>query len=547
MTSLFARRVAACIVSAAALAAVAPAASSAYTTDRYGRCEGVSIDGWGSTFQNPVQKVWEGQVAGKGFNVNRKAGCTAAGAPTATYVQKETPVKTKGSGACLKALGAEGQVKNTTVDFCGTDEAPNPTQKKEIEEELTGTSLGSSPFLANPEEEGWLETIPVIQGAVAVIVHLPEGCTASSPAAAHRLSLDGKTVGDVYRGLITTWKGLLATQTDGSNSISCAGTTESKAGAIIKYEEGGVVKEVAEGTDATAAQEEEEIITPVVRHDHSGTTHIFKAYLAQVDPGTFEGEGAYNECSGGTKGVGVPGGETWYTTSTGCENQRWPAAHSVAAPNYGGIFRPAEEGNPGVVNTVGTKQSSLGYADLAVAREFYYFSATCTAHPTACGGENGEPTGKPRFWAVLENSASKHTYKDPSTDGDVEAPASSNCKKAEYINTATNKPFPPATTRDLWNGATALAETKKAYGICGLTYDLAFKYYMPFFGETAEPAAIEEGKKLATTVENYLSYEINKKGGAKEDKGVDYEALPSSILVKDLAGIEEIGYKVSHP
>lgn len=524
MTSLSARRVAACIASAAALAAVAPATASATTTDRGEACSGTNILGRGSTFQNPEQKVWEGAIPGKGFNVNKKDGCSgregSGGKPTATYLQGE---EEKGSGACQKAFGSEKKIKNTEVNYCGTDEAPTALQKREMEEQLTGTSLGSSPFLANEEDEGWLETIPVTQGAEAMIVNLPEHCTASSEPAAHRLALDNSTVEAIYRGTITTWKQVLEHQAagHGNDALSCASESE-----------------------------KEDVIKVWVRKDHSGTTHIFKAYLAQVSKKPFEAEGSYDECASkaehekGEGEKGVEGGITWFQTSTGCENQRWPAAHSTEAPTYEGIHRGLITGNPGVVEGVANNPSSIGYADLAVAREYNYFSAKCTVHPTACGGENpGEPAQE-RFWAVLQKTSHPAvSYSDPSTTGDTEAESSSNCKKDVYINTnGSGEEFPPATTRDVWSGATAAYEEKKGYAICGLTYDLAWKFYYPFFqGAKTEP----EGIALATTVENYLYYETGKKGGAKEAVGTDYEALPKSILAKAAAGIEEIGYKVS--
>ncbi|HEX8714501.1 MAG TPA: hypothetical protein VF706_02945, partial [Solirubrobacteraceae bacterium] len=189
MMSFSKRRVTACIASAAALAAVvAPATASAKSkgpvTDRGEQCSGANIVGRGSTFQNPAQLVWN-----PGFNKNTSAvGCSGAqgskGTPTATY--RNTESKDRGSGACLKVFGAEKEAPNFEYSFCGTDEAPNEKQKAEIESHKVGGE-GES-----------LETVPVLQGAVAVIVHLPAGCkaTATSVVIDEKTKTPGRLVMD---------------------------------------------------------------------------------------------------------------------------------------------------------------------------------------------------------------------------------------------------------------------------------------------------------------------------------------------------------------
>ncbi len=169
------------------------------------------------------------------------------GTPEVEYRNKESA--DKGSGSCLKAFGAEKEPPNRTYSFCGTDEAPNPKQAGEIDshEEAGG-------------ETEYLETIPVLQGSVAVLVHLPEGCTSSSePTEAKgkvyklgRLSLDAATLEGIYRGTINTWKELIKAQ-------------ETNSGNVVK-----------DKLSCKVAGEEEDAIARVVRTDHSGTTHIFK-------------------------------------------------------------------------------------------------------------------------------------------------------------------------------------------------------------------------------------------------------------------------------
>ncbi len=513
MTSLVARRVVACLASAAAAVAIVPATASATTKPDLGtQCSGSDIVGRGSTFQGPAQiNVWN-----KGFNTNiESVACSGTqgskGTPKVVYKDSET--KDKGSGACLKGFGAEKHAVEGEISFCGTDEAPNATQKKEIEEHLVGG------------EEKNLETIPVLQGAVAIIVHLPEGCKASSEIVEKetthkklgRLVFDDTTLEGIYAGTINTWKQAIEAQKgDGSDALTC-----------------------------TVKSEEEDEINRVVRTDHSGTTHIFKTFLEQVDTKPLLMEAYAEEYFGNKTGCGktfLAEEKTWAEVAEACPNQRWPQAAKV--------LRNTESGNSGVVNLVNGTPSSIGYADLAVAREFGFFSGENSKHEKFAGGENKKGSAtkvgeqNTRFWAEIQNGTSPvsglPTYSDPGSKADTAALASSNCKNTKYIESG-EKEFPPSSTRELWNEAKAALKEEK-YAICGLTYDLAFRQYAAFL----EPLGVseEEGRKRATTVENYLLYEVNGKGGGKEIKNHDYEALPKEVLKKAETGIKEIGYKI---
>ena len=514
MTFLSGRRLAsACVVSAAfAVAAFAPGSASA-SPDLLKQCEGANTKGHGSTFQAPILEKWAVD-----FNTSKNIyacggfeGQGSGGKPKVEYLSSAT--SDKGSGACLKGWGAEVP-ESEPVDFgefgfCGTDEAPNPTQKKEIEKRKTGGEAES------------LETIPVAQGAVAIIVHLPEGCkaesevepTAGKPAKLGRLVLEDTVLEEVYRGAITNWKQLLEKQKTGSDKLTCTGGTA----------------------------EEETTIKPVVRLDHSGTTHIFKAFLEQVNPSEEITMEAYpEEIPGSGKKTGCGKAfpeekELWSATAEACQNQRWPAAAKVV--------RPTATGNPGVIKYVGENASSIGYGDLAEVRKLKYFSANCKV-TTPCGGENkkgsatklGEQNTK--FWVEMQNKdvPSISGYSEPASKGDIEAVAQSNCKNTVYTN-VSGKKFPPASTREVWNEAKAELEQTKTYAICGLTYDLALRQYKYYPGTS---------QAEATTVENFLRWAINTKaeGGGAFVKNSDYEKVSGTIVKEGEKGVEEIGWEI---
>lgn len=518
MTFLSGRRlITACVVTAAAAVGVIAPGTASATPDLLQQCAGGNIKGHGSTFQAPILVKWAEQF---NTSVNEFA-CSGTqgskGTPKVEYLHTGADA---GSGACLHGWGAESteETKYQTFGYCGTDEAPNPTQKAEIE---SHAAAGVEPRS--------LETIPVLQGAVTIIVHLPSGCKAESEiekagkkTKLGRLVLDNSSIDKVYRGEITNWKQLLENQEKensnaGGDKLTCTG----------------------------GLAEEERTITPVVRLDHSGTTHIFKAYLLQVDgaPVTMEEYPTTLTPAGrGKSGCAssLPEeSETWSQVSEACQNQRWPKAAKV---EFG-----TEKGNPGVIKAVNNIESSIGYADLAVAREEKFFSAIIKNEKGEVihrGGENkkGSETNvgeqNTEFWAEVQDTATPQIsgFADPASNGDVEKVASSNCKGTVFSNEAGKK-FPPPNVRETWNQAKAeLVEAK--YSLCGLTYDLVLRQYSFYPGGTT--------KEEATTVENFLRWAVNTKaGGGEALKNTDYEKLPGTIIKEDETGLKEVGFEIA--
>jgi ABC-type phosphate transport system substrate-binding protein len=509
MTFLSARRlVAACAVSVAAAAALAAPGAASATTDLGTQCAGSKIEGVGSSFQAPAQFIWTGLKGGKGFNVSTsELACNgtfgSGGKPAVVYNQEEA---FKGSGACLKDFGIGGAAPTTNkFPFCGTDEAPNPTAKGEVESHAAAGVAEKS-----------LETIPVLQGSLAIIVHLPAGCKATSTITSGtktiklgRLVFDNTTVDGIYTGAIKTWAEAVAAQgvNHGNDTLTC-----------------------------TVPAEANDTIHPVVRADKSGTTHIFKEYLAQVDTAKTILMEEFNEPQGKGKPCGAtlpPQEKSWAEVGEGCENQRWPEALAK--------IRPVETGNQGVVHTVASTESSIGYADLAVARELESFSKKGLGGENKKGSEIKVGEQNVRFWAEIQRSEPGLTpvlYADPASNGDVEKPAQSNCAGTVYAAKPGEK-FPPKNTRETWFAVKAEI-TQKKYNICGLTYVLAvrqYDFYLSPFGVTEE-----ESKHTATTVENYLKWALSAKteGGGLEMKNHDYEKLTGTVHEEAEDGVEEI-------
>jgi ABC-type phosphate transport system substrate-binding protein len=444
MTLLSARRIIpACIITAASVAAlVAPGAASAGTLAE--QCAGENITGKGSSLQKIAQlSVWNPD-----FNTSANAkGCNGTqgskGVPTVTYTSV-------GSGAGMEAWGLNGHAFEGSNGYVGTDEPPNQAQKEEIESHKIKAST-----------EKTLETIPVVQGAVAIIARLPKGCTSLSKSYSGRMVLDNVTLQKIWNNEITKWSQI----TDNGDELI--------------------------GSACTTAQKESTIVH-VVRKDQSGTTSIFKKYLALIN---------------GEKDVFGELG--WREISEGHPNvEDWP----------GTVTRPAGTGGGEEAKMVAETPSSIGYVNLGEARSNGSFTGTI-------GGK-----GFARIWVPIQNNGleqEEETYADPSTNNESGEVANANCLNTEYTNGET--PFPPASTLDAWNEVTTRT-TEAHYPICGLTYDLSFHEYSKYPGTTLGEA---------TTANNYLLFELALEGGQSLIKKHDYLELPTAIRLEAHEGAEK--------
>jgi ABC-type phosphate transport system substrate-binding protein len=465
MHSLSARRVlSACAISAASVAAmVAPSVASAKSAVPAACENGANVTGQGSSLQAPEQiNVWTkefNKVSSKDFGCPGTPG--TPGAPEVKYTSS-------GSGTALKSWGAEaGTVSEPFVGFAptnafiGVDEPPNAEQLSNLDAQETVKAEGTES----------VESIPVAQAAVAIVVHLPEGCSATSTAAPGRLSLSDEDLKKIYEGEDTTWGSL----TDGGDSVSGTDTKTTEACTAVP-------------------------IKVVVRLDGSGTTHIVKRFLGQIDPTT---ELTIKETEGKTSA-------TWGELSEGGLNKTWPTATKVVvATNKGG---------GGLAEEVNNQEGSIGYLNLFEARAKGFAPATST-----------------KFWVEVQkvDKKGKITFEEPSTNGDTSTTqASSNCNKEDYVVAGTDTTFPPESTLVPWDKV-ATNLTEKTYALCGLTYDIAFKNYFSVPGTT---------KAEEETVKQYEQFVTDKKGGQVELAGHDYLALPPAVAAKATKGAAEISY-----
>jgi ABC-type phosphate transport system substrate-binding protein len=363
MTGLSVRRVAsACAVSAAsALAILLPGATPASAS-----CAGAGIKGQGSTLQEVAQhEVW---IPG----YNGKCGET-----------KIEEYKGTGSGAGLASWGVGGgaAVFGRANAYVGTDQPPNPTQKGEIEGHGVGKVL----------------SIPTLQAAVSVDMHLPAGCTAaesSNKASKGRLVLTLKTLEAIFSRKVTKWSEIK----DGGDKLlpsGCEGTSE-----IIR----------------------------VVRKEGSGTTAITKKFLFEINDKP------------------VDGTKTWDDLAEQNKNLEWPEE---------GVDLERAEGGKGVAKKVAELAGSVGYANLADARAVAAFT------PAGGGGEgkptfwadlqHNYPT-EPATYTDPSTNKESNTKAQSNCTSEKYVTDNSEGKIGK---------FPPPSTESAWNDVTAALKEGK--------------------------------------------------------------------------------------
>jgi ABC-type phosphate transport system substrate-binding protein len=472
MRSRSARRmVLACIVPAAVTAAlVAPGAASAALT----QCEGGGIHGKGSSAQKNVQTlVWNLQfntsANGKACNGTQGSG----GKPKVTYTSTGSGVGMESWGVETKKGKAEEEIRFGPENaYVGTEIAPNKAQSEEILAHGAGKIL----------------TIPVLQAAVSIDIHLPVGCEkVEGGPVPGRLALKDATLEKVFQGTAVKWSQVL-----------------NKAKLV--------------GNETCTKSGKTSLITRVVREDGSGTTDAFMKYLGVL----FKKP--------------VLGTETWNQLGEKSANTTWPneATHPVLRGNGGG----------GVVKKVAETAGSIGYANVSDSRSNGTFTP-----PT--GGE-GKATfwAEVERNTVKEAGKNVAVYSDPATNGDVAAKGSANCSETLYTN--GKKKFPPPNTEELWNEVVAAKkQSTYADCYISFDLALT-KYSAFTVGTVKEGAPFSEAPTEAEeqTAKDYLGYELStgSGGGQPAAEGEDYSGVPSigepsqNVLTIAQAGVGKIGF-----
>jgi hypothetical protein len=221
------------------------------------QCNGASIVAGGASFQKAAQQtVWGADelntasyvlgtttfaslpvktVATKGFGFAGAPG--GAGACTGRRAAgKKVGYASVGSGAGRNSWSANGTTpRDKTAAFVATDEPADATEESKIETVgLTAATVS--------------ETIPVAQGAVALIVNLPTGCTLKTTAArtATLTNLEKVMYGDAAS---QTWGALL-----GAANLTPASCATTKVKRAARFDSSGTTFALKKVLQAKAAR-----------------------------------------------------------------------------------------------------------------------------------------------------------------------------------------------------------------------------------------------------------------------------------------------------
>lgn len=491
-----ARAASVALVAAAAAGALAPGAANAAYVGATPVCQGATITGGGASFQRALQlgvgaDIVTGWTAGTPFGslttTNPAAtdgfgfpytGSGVAPATNCTNFRadgKKIRYTSIGSGGGRKSWASDGNPasRDTTAAFIGTDEPLDPTEEANVETVgLSGTGTQ-------------VESFPIAQGAVAVIVNLPDGCELKAVNGYRQATLTN--LENVYFGAKGKWGNLLSS----TSLVPTASTTDTPR--------------AAGSSDPTSCAQAP--VERVARLDSSGTTFAFKKVLDENH--------AYV-----TSGTGRWTAPTNYLSPA--NNTVWPAT----------VSKPTSTGGGGVASYVSTHPGSVGYVDLAVARangfdfdnnvsdKKLWLSLTVPASDEATSGKptyTNDPSKDPLSQSYRNTQSAPFNVVRKGANCSA-APASGGTSDRDYLD-LLGASAPTSTTNNWYEVTGARPSYRKYdYPICALTYALAYQKYskVPGFPEPQ-----------ARSVFDYVRY-LTSSDAQKRLLALDYQGLPDA-------------------
>jgi ABC-type phosphate transport system substrate-binding protein len=506
-----------------ASAGLAGPASAAFTTQQ---CEGDNATGRGASFAASAHL----QVFIPNFN---PVFCNGSG-PTITY-------ESQGSGAGRRVMGertgsnADGsQSRNQAPRFGMSDEPVSPANQSDINK---GTdALG---------DEGLMRTIPLANGAVAVAVNLPDGCTiwtkpdTATPftgfsageqaqisdfgnADRARLQLTRTQLEEIWNGgdERDEWGEVVAWINDGNGTAGQAGDTRCQDHPIFR----------------------------VRRLDDSGTSFAFKDYLDKLNPSrgwlstyvtpdtrTWPNPEKTVAFDLNNDNAGVPeAGDA--VTKCAAQLPQFPgdgangkiACNEDAIPTLQSteVLPTAGNGNDDLINKVNDFDGSIGYGDLSTVRQQRSF---------AFERQTGATDDK--FWVKLQtkNLAGFADPQSAPTGFTTGGARGSNCLSANLTGLPVGG---DATTAD-WSQVSAVDSSPAGYGICSLTYALVWDDYSGPYSALPDQAAEE---RKARSVKDYMNNALSNLGQAGLG-AFDYSPLSDSIRTVAQSGVDAVGWQ----
>ena len=405
-------------------------------------------------------------------------GCGAS-APGVTY-------SPEGSLAGLQALGARGpvnplQARDDTVRFASGELPPDATQRAEIE----GGPVDGNGTSVTGADDGKLHVIPAAATAVAVLVNWPRNNSnapcdfAGLPLTGGRPQIPRTDIEKAFAGEYATWGQLVGPD----HPFSGAGCAARPLKRIVRLDSAAspLRQWLARVNPSRGWLGRASTEWP----NNTGSGAVFRS--------TFAGAGALRNV--------MAGGSTYRQ-----DGQSFDLSSTVA-----------DNGVPG----------SIGYADLSTAR-----------NPGSIDKQRSftlDPTGPPdtTFWLPIEADSGYVDPQSSATGYQMTAPTSqygANCADITPSNV-------PLDTFGDWSRTDA-TRTTGGYGICGLSYVMAFDDPATVYCNTA----VEQAR--ARTVKDYFT-SISTDNAQTRATENDYSRLPASLLSTAQAGVAAMGWAKS--
>ena len=461
---------------ALALVVMLGAAATAGADFTLSACGGSSVAGRGSSLMLRAHNTW----AGGSWLAAPPTGCGAS-APAVTY-------SPDGALAGLQALGARGtgnamQARDDTVRFASGELPPDPTQRAQIE----GGPVDGTGNPVTGADDGKLHVIPAASTAVAVLVNWPRdnvgvACDfAGLGMTGGRPQIPQTDIETAFAGEYATWGQLIAPQTF---------------------------------TDPQCASQP---LKRIVRLD--GGAGPLRQWLARVNPSRHWLGLASTEWPNNTGSLAV-----FRPTAAGAG-----ALRNVMTGTAGGTSYRQDGSTSGSTSTLAGNgvPGSIGYADLSTARNpgAIDTQSSFTLDPT---------TPDTTFWLPIE--AAPGSYVDPQSDATGYKMTADTSHYGANCADITPSNVPLDTLGD-WSQTDA-TRTTGGYGICGLSYVMAFDDPATAYCNTA----VEQAR--ARTVKDYFTSILTDTAQTRATAN-DYSRLPASLLSTAQAGVAAMGWAKS--
>jgi ABC-type phosphate transport system substrate-binding protein len=434
------------------------------------------INGRGATFQTAAQRAFALGFRQDVCGATPGSPADVAGDNMVVYNDYPAASGLTGSGNGLRAAScrsdafAGSDLPYSTTDLANLNGAPGAQGGCPGATFTPPFAPNAAPFPATADVAAPVMSFPVAGASVLVGVNLKAAdCGGTNPGP---IRLNGVQLSRLMGGDITTWN---------DAALRAGGVNAGLANCNVP-------------------------VTRVVRLDNSGTTGIFKNYLARVD----DARSTSTACAAG----GTKKWSTTYSQASATTNVKWPGDGTDATDGTcSTLVRGASSGAPAVVAAVRATAGTIGYADAA----------------------DWQTPGTTVLFAQMRNGAdTAFTQGLTGTRGNCNFSSLSLAGSTPSDNVGLNPGDSYASNNPAGDHINA-TNLGSAYPICGLTFALVYSG----LADGSQPNAISRlTADQRRTLYSYFTYVLSP--AAQERLGsVFYAPLPNSFVTSLRNGFQQ--------